>query len=220
VLVTAFALWRVSKATRWQVCGELVWEAPTTERVVALTFDDGPEAGHVEEVLGVLHDRDARATFFLTGRGIEADPVDAARIVAAGHEVGNHSYSHRRMLLRSDEFIRTEIEETDRLIRALGVTGEILFRPPYGKKLVGLPWYLAQHHRKTVMWTIDAETDPSRGVDPTSIADHVVANVYPGAIVLFHVLASSRASERRALPLVLDRLAALGYRFVTVSSLL
>ena len=179
-----------------------MWQVQTSERVVALTFDDGPVPGHV-----------------LTGAGIAADRSDAAKILAAGHEIGNHSYSHRRMILRSDRFIRDEIERTDRLIRELGAKGEILFRPPYGKKLLGLPRYLARNHRRTVTWTIEAEEDPSHGRDPASIANYVVANIRPGSIVLFHVLMRSHEPERRALPVVLDRLAEAGYRFASVSDL-
>jgi peptidoglycan/xylan/chitin deacetylase (PgdA/CDA1 family) len=220
LLLDVVGLWRISKATRWQLGGELVWQVPTSARVIALTFDDGPVPGHVDEVLEVLRARNARATLFLTGEGIATDRSDAANILAAGHEIGNHSYSHQRMVLRSGAFIREDIEETDRLIRGLGASGEILFRPPYGKKLFALPRYLAAHHRKTITWTVEAEADPSHGQDAASVADHVFANVRPGAIVLFHVLMPSRAAERRALPIALDRLADAGYRFVTVSDLL
>jgi len=220
LLLGVTTLWRISKATRWQICGDLVWQVPTSERVVALTFDDGPVPGHVDEVLEALSARNARATFFLTGQGIEGDRNDAIKILAAGHEIGNHSYSHQRMILRSGEFIREEIESTDRAIRELGVQGEILFRPPYGKKLLGLPLYLARHHRRTVMWSVEAEKDPSHGKDAASIARYVTANVQPGAILLFHVLTKSREAERQALPVVLDRLAEAGYRFASVSDLI
>src|SRR5581483_5151610 len=111
-------LW-ISKSTRWQPFGELVWHVPTAERLVALTFDDGPESGVVDDVLEALQRRDAHATFFLTGEGISKHPDDARKILVAGHEIGNHSYSHRRMTFRSNEFIRKEIETTYSLIRSI-----------------------------------------------------------------------------------------------------
>ena len=219
LLLGAAVLWRASKAPRWQCAGELIWQVPTSERIVALTFDDGPAPGYADEVLEALRARNARATFFVTGRGVETNRTDAAKILAAGHELANHSYSHQRMLFRSDEFIRREVEETDRLLRELGVKGEIFFRPPFGKKLFGLPRYLAAHQRKTITWSVVADGDPSRGRDPKSIADHVLANIHPGAIVLFHVLTPPRGAERQALPLVLERLADAGYQATTVAEL-
>ena len=77
------------------------------------------------------------------------------RIVDGGHELGNHSYSHPRMLFRSQAFIAFEIERTDALIHAAGQTGRATFRPPYGLKLFGLPYYLARTDRTTVLWDLD-----------------------------------------------------------------
>ena len=127
VLVLAVGVFKLSKARTFQLFGEIVPRVETRQRVVALTFDDGP-APNVSEVLDTLADRKVKATFFLIGSNIESDPDDAKRIVAAGHQVGNHTWSHDRMIFKSPSFIAREIEETDRLIRAAGYRGEIDFR--------------------------------------------------------------------------------------------
>ena len=219
-LLAAAVAWRVSKSRTWQIAGELVARVDTGERRVALTFDDGPSPERVDEVLGVLAARKIHATFFVVGARVEEDPESLRRIVLAGHEAGNHSFSHRRMLFHGWDFVGSELTRTDALIRAAGFEGEIRFRPPFGKKLVVLPVWLARHHRVTVMWDVEAEADASRGTDAASIRDYVLANARPGSIILFHVWPASRAPERAALPEVLDGLQARGFEVGTVGELL
>jgi peptidoglycan/xylan/chitin deacetylase (PgdA/CDA1 family) len=139
--------------------------------------------------------------------------------VDAGHELGNHTYSHERMVLRSPSFIRTEVERTDALIREAGHAGPILFRPPFGWKLVGLPWYLARTGRTTVTWDVDADAPPA-GRDAERIVAECLPRVRPGSIVLMHPWFEGREPSRRALPVLIDRLRADGYRLVTVRELI
>ena len=202
-----------------QLFGTLVARVDTPERVVALTFDDGPTEAAIDEVLATLAARGVRATFFVNGVHVAEAPGPARRLVAAGHELGNHTYSHERMVLRSRSFIRSEVERTDELIRAAGHEGEIYFRPPFCWKLVGLPWHLSRTGRTTVTWDVDADAPP-HGSDPARIVSEVAARVRPGSIVLMHVWYSSRSPSRAALPSILDRLLSDGYRFVTVGELL
>jgi peptidoglycan/xylan/chitin deacetylase (PgdA/CDA1 family) len=106
--------------------------------VVALTLDDGPTEV-TPRVLQMLEDLDVPATFYLTGAELEERPELGRAIVEAGHEVGNHTATHRRMVLVGSGTVAEEIERTDAAIRATGYDGEITFRPPHGKKLVTLP---------------------------------------------------------------------------------
>lgn len=106
--------------------------------MVALTLDDGPTEV-TPRVLQMLEDLDVPATFYLTGTELEERPELGRAIVEAGHEVGNHTATHRRMVLVGSGTVAEEIERTDAAIRATGYDGEITFRPPYGKKLVTLP---------------------------------------------------------------------------------
>jgi len=138
LFAVAYGLLTLSRATTYQVFGEIVPRVETNEKVVALTFDDGPTP-LTQEVLQTLAARNVHGTFFLIGAEIAADPADARAIAASGNQIGNHSWSHDRMAFKTQSFIASEIEKTDREIRKTGYQGEIQFRPPYGKKLFGLP---------------------------------------------------------------------------------
>ena len=215
-----YALYSLARSRDHQVFGRFVPRVDTSERVVALTFDDGPSGAYTDSVLALLRERNVRATFFVTGAETSEHPELASRIVSSGHELGNHTWSHPRMVLKSTARIRQEVERTDSVIRAAGHEGEIYFRPPYGMRLFGLPWYLHQTGRTTVLWDVEPESFPEVAADADSIAEHVFRNVRPGSIVLLHLMYPSRATSRSALPTIIDGLRAEGYSFVTVSQLL
>lgn len=216
----AFALWQVSKSRTFQFFGVIVPRVETPLKVVALTFDDGPTRERTGAILSLLRERNVRATFFLTGRELEQNPDAGREIVAAGHELGNHSYSHGRMVLVTPSFVRREVERTDELIRAAGHAGEIHFRPPYGKKLLALPFYLSSNNRKTITWDVAPDSDPGAGGDAAAITRHVLERARPGSIILLHVMYPGRAESMKAVPAVVEGLERAGYRFVTVSELL
>jgi peptidoglycan/xylan/chitin deacetylase (PgdA/CDA1 family) len=216
VLVLLYGVNRFASARSLQMFGSIIDRVATSERVVALTFDDGPRREAVRALLPLLAAQHARATFFVEGRVIERDLTLAREIVAAGHELGNHSYSHKRMVLKSQRFIAEEIERTDQAIRAAGQVGTIYFRPPYGKKLIGLPRYLERHHRPTIMWDVE----PDSGSSAEQIAAQVVRDTRPGAIILLHVMYASRRQTLDAIPAILHGLRARGYRFASMSELL
>ncbi|KWX23117.1 polysaccharide deacetylase [Mycolicibacterium wolinskyi] len=216
IAVTAGGYW-VSNARTFQLAGRLVDRVDTTDKVVALTLDDGP-TDLTPEVLEILADAHVPATFYLTGRELEAAPAQGKAIAAAGHEIGNHSYSHRRMVLMSPDTVADEVERTDAAIRATGYQGPITFRPPYGKKLWALPHYLSERDRISVTW--DVEPDSATGADADAIVAETLDKVRPGSIILLHVMYGSREASRAAIPRIVDELRSDGYRFVTVSELL
>lgn len=220
VLALLFGAYQLSNARSFQLFGELIARVETEKPLVALTFDDGPTPEYTSGILDILREKNVPATFFLTGSDTEKNPNEARAIVQAGHEVGNHSYSHSRMVLMSPATVRDEVERTDAAIRAVGYQGEILFRPPYGKKLVTLPWYLSSTNRKTIMWNVEPESFPEIANDAKAIADHVVDRAKPGSIILMHLMYPSREPSRQALPGIIDRLRERGHRFVTVSELI
>lgn len=219
-LCGAAALWRVSKSRTFQFFGRIVPRVETAQRLVALTFDDGPTRDVTREVLRLLRERGVRATFFVTGAELERNMEAGREIVAAGHELGNHSYSHERMVLVTPSYVRREVERTDELIRAAGHTGEIYFRPPYGKKLFALPFYLSRHGRKTVTWDVEPDSDLATDATAADITRHVMERTRPGSIILLHVMYPSRAETLRAVPSIIEALEREGYRLVTVSELL
>ena len=218
-LVAAVGLYLLMNARCYQLLGDLVCHGANDHKHIALTFDDAPSESTSDAVLAVLAEKNVQATFFMIGENMARYPQAAQRIAAAGHELGNHSYSHRRFLLRSPAFIAREIEDTNALIRAAGYHGPIHFRPPYGKKLLGLPWYLARHHITTVMW----DSEPARQQPPTAeaITAAALAQAHNGAIILLHPFCPDACrAEREALPHIIDGLRAQGYTLVTVSTLL
>jgi peptidoglycan/xylan/chitin deacetylase (PgdA/CDA1 family) len=184
--------------------------------LVALTLDDGP-TGQAPEVLKVLADAGVPATFYLNGRDLAANPEAGRAIAEAGHDIGNHTYSHRRMVLVSSGTVRDEIERTDAEIAKTGYQGLITFRPPYGKKLWALPNYLAEHTRTTVTW--DVEPDSGKIATTDEIVTETVAKVRPGSIILLHVM-GQRSDSLAAIPRIVAELRTAGYRFVTISNLL
>lgn len=145
-----------------------------------------------------------------------ADAMQA--LVAAGHEIGNHTWSHRSMAFVTFGTVTEEIEPTDAAIRGAGCEGPLTFRPPFGEKLLALPLYLAQHDRVTVTWDVSAE-DFSGAQSADTIADRTVETTSPGSIILLHPWFGRTASQD-AIGEIIDRLQAQGYRFVTVSELI
>ena len=193
-----------------QLLGTHLAAVPPHGRSVVLSFDDGPNPASTREILRVLADRQVPATFFLIGERIERHPQLAQEIADAGHQLGNHSYSHSRMVLERVRTYARELERTDQLIRGLGYRDTIDFRAPYVQKLVALPWLLARRGTLSVLWSVDSRdwSDP----DPDSIARRVLSRVRPGSIVLLHDLPRTA----RALPMIIDGLRRRGFRFRTV----
>lgn len=220
VAVAGVGLYELTKSRSFQLAGHLVRRVETEERVVALTFDDGPTPEYTDRVLQELETHDAVATFYLVGTAAEEHPELVSAIVDAGHEVGNHSYSHPRMYFVTQTVVRQEIERTDELLRAAGYSGPITFRPPGCKRLLTTPLYLASTDRTTVTWDLEPDSLPGIADDADALADYVVENVHPGSIVLMHVMYDGREPSREAMPEIIERLMAEGYRFVTVSELI
>jgi peptidoglycan/xylan/chitin deacetylase (PgdA/CDA1 family) len=217
--VAAYGAWRIADSRDFQLFGELVHRVDTTDPVVAITFDDGPSPLATDSILAILEREGIRATFFFTGAELAANPDLTPRFVQAGHELGNHSYTHKRMLLKSPSFIRREVESTDSLIREAGYLGDIHFRPPYGKKLIGLPWYLSRTDRMTVMWDVEPDSYAEIGSSADRIVAHVLEEVRPGSIIILHVMYPSRRESLRSVEGIVRGLKQRGYRFVTISEL-
>lgn len=187
---------------------------------MALTFGDGPTPAAAETLLATLGARGVHATFFIAGRAVEAFLAIAGHLVDAGHALGNHSYSHERMLRMRPHRIREEIERTDSLIRNAGHTGPIHFRPPSGDKLVGLPWFLARTGRTTVMWSIEPDSYADVAADERRIVGYVLSHVRPSSIIILHPWFPSRRTSLAAVGPLIDSLHARGYRVVPVRDLL
>jgi peptidoglycan/xylan/chitin deacetylase (PgdA/CDA1 family) len=218
--ILGYGLLALMNSRTFQFFGGLTSRVHTQQKIVALTFDDGPTRDNTEAILNVLSEEHVPATFMLIGEEIHKNPLQAKQIVAAGHQIGNHSYSHQRMIFKSTAFYRDEIQKTDAEIRAAGFKGEIVFRPPFGKKLIGLPEYLASENRKTVMWDIEPESYPSVAVSTDAITHYTVEHTQPGSMILLHAMYAGGEKSRNALKPLIEQLKSKGYEFVTVSELI
>jgi polysaccharide deacetylase family sporulation protein PdaB len=200
----------------------LYWHGDPAVRKIALTFDDGPNEPYTAEILKILKENQVRATFFLVGKNVEADPQTARDILAAGHAIGNHSYDHRNLVTRTNAQVRQEILKTEKAIR--DATGEktTLFRPPYGEKD---SLTVRQTHALgyvMIEWSVSAEDWRRPGLE--HIVSNVVKSVRNGSIILMHdgdkIRRGDRSQTVAALPLIIAELRGAGYEFVTVPELL
>ncbi|WKE67515.1 polysaccharide deacetylase family protein [Gallaecimonas kandeliae] len=219
LLLGLFGAWQLARSRHFQLFGDLVDRVDTDQKVVALTFDDGPSPGYTQALLKTLAAQGVKASFFLVGSAIEAHPLEAKLIAKAGHQLGNHSYSHQRMVLMSPAAVKEELERTNALIRQAGYQGPIYFRPPYGKKLWVLPWFLARHDILSVTWDLEPDSHPKVAGNSAAIARYVVDHARPGSIILLHVMFGSRQASMAAVPAIIQGLKAKGYRFVTLKEL-
>lgn len=217
LVAALLSLWPISKSTRFQFFGEAIARVETDMPAVALTLDDGPSRKHTAAVLELLEQKDAIATFFLTGRESAANPDMVRQIIAAGHALGNHSYNHDRLILKWPSTIGDDLARTDAVLREAGYDASLPFRPPYGQKLFALPWVLRSDNRPSIMWDVAPEPDAQSARE---LAEAVVTQARPGSIILLHVMYDSRAMSREALPLITDGLRERGFSLMTVDDLL
>lgn len=219
ILAMSAGLYGLLKNDQFQLFGEMIYRVETQEQVIALTFDDGPTPERTEQILEILEREQIKATFFLVGNALKKNHLQAELLINSGHEIGNHSYSHQRMVFTSYAKVAQEIEATNKIIRDYGYTGILHFRPPYGKKLVTLPLYLKNNDIKTITWDVEPET---WGATPASVDERVkraIEGASPGSIILMHVMFGGDESMRAVTPII-RKLKADGYQFLTVSELI
>lgn len=215
IFLLLYGTYKLMNSRTYQLFGGLTNHVETSQKVVALTFDDGPTK-NVDQLLPLLDKYNAKATFFVIGNELEKNLEEGKKIAQAGHQIGNHSYSHKRMVFKTPSFIQQEIEKTNTLIRKTGYKGPIDFRPPYGKKLVGLPYYLNKHHMDTITWNLEPDTYYTSVSDKV---DYVKKNVKPASIILMHPMYDDTGKELKAIEGILADLSKEGYKFVTVNQL-
>ncbi|MDY6932981.1 MAG: polysaccharide deacetylase family protein [Spirochaetota bacterium] len=219
-IILIILLWNLSRSKDYQIFGKIINRINTSEKIVALTFDDGPTIKHTDQIIEILNSTNIKATFFLVGKYIEENPQEFKKIVDHGHEIGNHSYSHKLMIIKSYKSIAKEIKKTNNLIKQLGYRGETYFRPPYGKKLFILPYYLDKNNITTITYDVAPDSYLDVSASPTQISDYVVNNTNPGSIILLHIMFKSYISSMKAVPDIINRLRVRGYRFVTITELI
>ena len=217
---SAAAAWgSISKSS--QLFGPSVHRGPGRRRTIALTFDDGPSEGTLR-LLDYLEKERVWATFFQCGMNVRRLPQIAGQVAAAGHQLGNHTYSHPKLPFKSPDFIDREFSATQHIIYHETGLAPMVLRAPYGFKWAGMR---AVQHRLSllgVMWTVmgfDWKWPADR------IAKHVLRYASPGGIICLHDgrevqekpdIRPMLEAVRRIVPVLKDR----GYQFEVVSDLL
>jgi peptidoglycan/xylan/chitin deacetylase (PgdA/CDA1 family) len=189
----------------------LVWQIPTKEKVLYLSFDDGPHPVATPFVLDELKKYDAKATFFCIGKNVDGYPQLYRRILLEGHRAGNHTYDHLNGWKVDDKRYLENIRDAARLIDS------DLFRPPYGRISAFQSSLLrsAPFHYKIIMWQV-LSADFDRTLTADRCARYVKRHTRPGSIVVFHDSEKAFDRLRGALPAVLEHFSGLGYRFEAI----
>ena len=185
---------------------------------IALTFDDGPHPRNTPEILKILDKYGVKATFFIIGVNAKNYPETLSKVVESGHELGNHTYSHKILKSKSKEEISKEIIDTEREISKKNEYVTTLIRPPCGFYDDGLISLANENDYKIVLWSIDTHDWAHASVE--SIVSTVTNGLHGGDIILFHDYISGENNTPEALRIIIPRLLKQGYEFVTVSELL
>ena len=207
----------VYPSTQFQFIGKSINRVHTDEKVVALTYDDGPQEPYTRELLDVLDRQHVKATFFMIGKNIKKHMELAKEVHRRGHQLGNHTYSHMRMVYVKPSKVRGELEDTNDLLKEIGVTDEIMFRPPFGLKFITLPMVLKSMKMKCIMW--DVETKDWAIIPSDEVVEYAVNHTKNGSIILMHD-ADAGPDVARSTDRIIEKLKAMGFQFKTVAELL
>ncbi|MFU1797599.1 polysaccharide deacetylase family protein [Paenibacillus azoreducens] len=200
--------------------GDVIWEVPNKEKVIALTFDDGPDPQETTHILDLLKQYDAKATFFVVGKQVEKYPEVARREVAEGHELGNHTYDHAYFNRGSSaETIANQLRRTQEAIFKATGKRSYLFRPPGGFYSDRMIETSKKEGYLVVMWSWHQDTRDWNRPGVGKIVKKVLGNARNGDIVLMHDHVEGKSQTIDALKKILPELKKRGFRFVTVSEL-
>ena len=183
-------------------------------KVIYLTFDDGPWAGHTRRVLELLEEYDAKATFFQVGEAVTAHPELTRAVVARGHALGNHTWSHRDLRNLSRRKVNQQITKTSAALERISGRPITCMRPPYGAKNARVKSVIRSTKLAMKLWDIDPRDWKKPGA--SVIATRVVSTAYPGAVVLMHDGGGNRLQSVKALKRILEALGKKGYSFETL----
>ncbi len=205
-----------------QALGTFPWRGARSDKVVALTFDDGPNEPYTSQLADFLGDRRIRATFFQVGRAVLRYPEVSRRLIADGHVIGNHGFTHEFTNYLSPRALAQDVQMGQAALATVGLR-PALYRPPWLLRIPALRAVLAENGLRAVSGEFchPLEVFQPR---PQLIAERVLAKVRPGSIVIFHDgydgHVGDRSSTVTAAKIVVDQLRRDGFGFVTIDDLL
>jgi peptidoglycan/xylan/chitin deacetylase (PgdA/CDA1 family) len=211
-----------SMAPTSQLYGHAFCGAPGT-KLLALTYDDGPNDPHTLELLDLLAKHEVQATFFMIGRYVKERPDIARRVHEAGHAIGNHTYNHPLLILTSGRQLQRELDETSKaLIDAVGGHNG-LFRPPFGGRRPGTFAAVRAHGMAPVMWSVTCYDWQAKSAD--AVEQRAVSQIRGGDVILLHdgshvKMGAFRGYTVEATDRLIRRYKGEGYEFVTVPQMM
>lgn len=186
-----------------------IWSIPTRDKVVYLTFDDGPTPEITDWVLSQLDSFGAKATFFCIGNNIRNHSALFDKVIQSGHQIGNHTQNHLNGWHTAHKAYIQNILDCSKEIQYRNGTSK-LFRPPYGKVKRSQSDWLQKNDYKIVMWDI-LSADFDRTITPEKCLDNVIRNIRPGSIIIFHDSVKAFPNLEYALPRTLKFLSEKGF---------
>ncbi len=204
--------------------GKNIVRLNTDKRIVALTYDDGPNPPYTERLLDVLAKHNVKATFFMIGKRIERHPETVNRVIAEGHQIGNHSYSHPLLGFLPPFYVQRQIERTDDLIRQHGIVEEIVFRAPMLTRFLPVAYVLAKDNRTHIscdVWSWDWTTQNPHRITET-VVKKTLSSTRAGSIIVLHDGKAENKNANRsgtieATDRIITALKRDGYQFVRLS---
>lgn len=194
-----------------------VWRIPTSQRCVALTFDDGPKPEECTPLLNLLDTYGIRATFFVTGRESEAYPDLLRRISDSDHDIGNHTFNHLNLTKLKSEAVKDEIIKTNEIIYKITGKPTHYFRPP-GCQINGrVSKIISQTGMQTILYDVNVVDYTGSDEKTIPTLDQILSQVRPGSIILLH---NGGTQTLTNLPLLIEGLQKLGYQCVRLSDIL
>ena len=182
------------------------------DKIISISFDATWGNDQTQELIDIMAKYDVKSTFFLVARWVDQFPESVRAIIDGGHELGNHSTTHPHMSKQSKEQMRNEIRTCNDHIEAATGTRPILFRAPYGEYCNELIDVIDEESMYCIQWDVDSID--WKEISAEEMIERVCGKVVPGSIVLFH---NGGENTSQALPVIIERLQAQGYRFVPIS---
>ena len=204
---------------------DTIYRVPSSGKIVALTFDDGPSPDWTPKILDALKEENIKATFFMLGRHVEEYPDVARRVAEDGHEIGNHTYDHHVLIYYKTEELEKEIRDAQAAIyKATGITTKY-FRPPKAWLTGNEKKQIRSMGYETILWSLNSKDWVT--FHDKQITSYILRNIRPGDIILFHdsggvfhAEGGSRKQTVKTISRLAGKLREKGYKFVTISELL
>lgn len=193
-------------------------EVAEVEKIIALTFDDGPHPRYTPQILDILQEYGVKATFFEVGENVKYYSDVSIRVVNEGHEIGNHTYSHPHIRTLDGFALLEEVERCEAEIYRVTGVKPTLFRPPEGVVDDAVKVMAQEKNYSLVLWDIDTRDWAATSVP--DMVENIISNGSSGDIILMHDYVSKKCHTVEALRSIIPQLIEKGYRFVTVSELL